>query len=163
MAIPMLSVNEIPSSNNWALMRIAALHPSYKLGSTSWNPIMRMPTAIKLHKVSKTLELQYGADECYHLPAEFLRVHSPSAEVQGHGKPILQYGKLNVALLKLEPTGNYALKLTFDDGHDSGLFTWDYLYQLATRHDQLWQDYLQTLHDAGRTRDPETGVVRLML
>lgn len=123
---------------------------------------MHIPTTIKLHKASKTLELQY-ASKTFTLSAEFLRVHSPSAEVQGHGHPILQYGKLNVALLGVQPSGNYALKLTFDDGHDSGLFTWDYLYQLATRHDQLWQDYLQTLHDAGRTRDPETGVVRLML
>ena len=96
-------------------------------------------------------------------PAEFLRVHSPSAEVQGHGQPILQFGKQNVALLKLEPAGNYALKLTFDDGHDSGLFTWDYLYQLANRQEQLWREYEQALHDAGRTRDPAASVVRLML
>ena len=124
---------------------------------------MRIPTAIKLHKASRTLELEYGPDERYSLSAEFLRVHSPSAEVQGHGKPILQYGKLNVGLSKLEPAGNYALKLTFDDGHDSGLFTWDYLYQLATRQQELWNDYLQALHDAGRTRDPEESVVKLML
>ncbi len=124
---------------------------------------MRVPTAIKLHKVSKILELQYGPQESYQLSAEFLRVHSPSAEVQGHGRPILQYGKQQVALLKLEPTGNYALKLTFDDGHDSGLYTWDYLYQLATRQTQLWQDYLQQLHDAGRSRDPNESPVRLML
>lgn len=121
---------------------------------------MRMPTAIKLHKASRTLELAYGSER-YQLGAEFLRVHSPSAEVQGHGQPILQYGKQNVALLKLEPTGNYALKLTFDDGHDSGLFTWEYLYQLATRQEQLWDNYLQALRAAGRSRDPETSIVRL--
>ncbi len=102
---------------------------------------MRMPTAIKLHKASRTLELAYGSER-YQLGAEFLRVHSPSAEVQGHGKPILQYGKLNVALSRVEPAGNYALKLCFDDGHDSGLYTWDYLYQLATHQEQLWADYL---------------------
>lgn len=123
---------------------------------------MHIPSAIKLHKASRTLELRYGADT-YSLSAEFLRVHSPSAEVQGHGQPILQFGKQNVSLLKLEPAGNYALKLTFDDGHDSGLFTWDYLYQLATRQEQLWHDYLQSLHDAGRTRDPAASVIRLLL
>ncbi|HBZ98756.1 MAG TPA: 1-(5-phosphoribosyl)-5-((5-phosphoribosylamino)methylideneamino)imidazole-4-carboxamide isomerase, partial [Pseudomonas sp.] len=92
---------------------------------------MRIPTAIKLHKASRTLELEYGADERYVLPAEFLRVHSPSAEVQGHGNPVLQTGKLKVALEQIEPAGQYALKLTFSDGHDSGLYTWDYLERLA--------------------------------
>ncbi|HSC83105.1 MAG TPA: DUF971 domain-containing protein [Pseudomonas sp.] len=123
---------------------------------------MRMPTAIKLHKASKTLELQYG-EQSYSLSAEFLRVHSPSAEVQGHGKPILQTGKLGVGLQRLEPAGNYALKLCFDDGHDSGLFTWDYLYQLAIRQDELWADYLAQLAAAGKSRDPSESVVRLML
>ncbi|MFC5694112.1 gamma-butyrobetaine hydroxylase-like domain-containing protein [Pseudomonas sp. GCM10022186] len=124
---------------------------------------MRIPTAIKLHKASRTLELEYGPDERYQLSAEFLRVHSPSAEVQGHGKPILQYGKLRVGLTRLEPAGNYALKLIFDDGHDSGLFTWDYLYQLATHQEELWSDYLQELAAAGRSRDPDESVVKLML
>ena len=124
---------------------------------------MRIPTAIELHKAAKILTLKYANGDVYQLPAEFLRVHSPSAEVQGHGKPVLQTGKLNVALNKIEPAGSYALKLCFDDGHDSGLFTWDYLYQLATRHEQLWGDYLQALHDAGRSRDPQESVVRLML
>ncbi|AZE92539.1 hypothetical protein C4J96_0391 [Pseudomonas orientalis] len=123
----------------------------------------KFPTAVNLHKASNTLGLTYGPDETYQLPAEFLRVHSPSAEVQGHGKPILQYGKLNVKLIKLEPAGQYALKLTFDDGHDSGLFTWDYLYQLAVRQDALWVDYLAELKAAGKTRDPSQSVVRLML
>jgi DUF971 family protein len=123
----------------------------------------RMPTAIELHKASKTLTLKYGPDEVYHLPAEFLRVHSPSAEVQGHGNPILQFGKLGVGLDRIEPAGQYALKLTFDDGHDSGLFTWDYLYQLAQRQDALWADYLAELRNAGKSRDPSESVVRLML
>lgn len=122
-----------------------------------------LPTDIKLHKASKTLSLKYASGEEYHLPAEFLRVHSPSAEVQGHGKPILQYGKLNVGLSKIEPAGQYALKLTFDDGHDSGLFTWEYLYQLAVRQDDLWSDYLAELKAAGKTRDPSESVVKLML
>ena len=122
-----------------------------------------IPTDIKLHKASKTLTLTYASGEEFTLPAEFLRVHSPSAEVQGHGKPILQFGKLNVGLTKIEPAGQYALKLTFDDGHDSGLFTWDYLYQLAVRQDALWADYLAELKAAGKTRDPSQSVVRLML
>ena len=123
---------------------------------------MRTPTAIKLHKASRTLELVYD-DERYSLGAEFLRVHSPSAEVQGHGNPILQHGKQNVGLSRVEPAGNYALKLCFDDGHDSGLYTWDYLYQLATRQDELWSDYLQELAQAGKSRDPSESMVRLML
>ncbi|MDG1579857.1 DUF971 domain-containing protein [Pseudomonas sp. GOM6] len=123
---------------------------------------MPTPSAIKLHKLSKTLELRYG-EQSYSLSAEFLRVHSPSAEVQGHGKPILQTGKLKVGLERIEPAGNYALKLCFDDGHDSGLYTWDYLYQLATRQDALWADYLAELAAAGKSRDPDESVVRLML
>ena len=123
----------------------------------------KFPTAVNLHKTSNTLGLTYGPDEVYQLPAEFLRVHSPSAEVQGHGKPILQFGKLNVRLTKIEPAGQYALKLTSDDGHDSGLFTWDYLYQLAVRQETLWADYLAELKAAGKTRDPSESVVRLML
>ena len=123
---------------------------------------MHIPTAIQLHKASKTLELHYGTDR-YSLSAEFLRVHSPSAEVQGHGQPILQVGKLHVGLKGVEPAGQYALKLVFDDGHDSGLFTWDYLYELATRQEQLWADYLAQLAAAGKSRDPDESVVRLML
>ncbi|WP_366300837.1 DUF971 domain-containing protein [Pseudomonas atacamensis] len=122
-----------------------------------------IPTDIKLHKASKTLTLTYASGEEYTLPAEFLRVHSPSAEVQGHGKPILQFGKLNVGLSKLEPAGNYALKLTFDDGHDSGLFTWEYLYELGKRQNELWDDYLAKLRAAGKSRDPNESFVKLML
>jgi DUF971 family protein len=123
----------------------------------------KLPIAIELHKASKTLTLKYAPDEVYHLPAEFLRVHSPSAEVQGHGKPILQFGKIGVGLNKVEPAGQYALKLTFDDGHDSGLFTWDYLYQLAQRQEALWADYLAELKAAGKSRDPSESIVKLML
>ncbi|HCS44118.1 MAG TPA: 1-(5-phosphoribosyl)-5-((5-phosphoribosylamino)methylideneamino)imidazole-4-carboxamide isomerase [Pseudomonas sp.] len=122
-----------------------------------------IPTDIKLHKASKTLSLKYASGEEFHLPAEFLRVHSPSAEVQGHGKPILQFGKIGVGLTKVEPAGQYALKLTFDDGHDSGLFTWEYLYQLGARQEDLWNDYLAELKAAGKTRDPSESIVKLML
>lgn len=124
---------------------------------------MRIPTAIKLHKASKTLELEYGSDERHVLSAEFLRVHSPSAEVQGHGNPVLQTGKLNVGLEQIEPAGQYALKLTFSDGHDSGLFTWEYLEQLCLRQDELWAEYLKDLAAAGKSRDPSESVIKLML
>lgn len=123
----------------------------------------RLPTAINLHKASRTLRLTYGPGESYELPAEFLRVHSPSAEVQGHGKPILQFGKLGVGLVGVEPAGQYALKLVFDDGHDSGLFTWEYLEQLCLRQQSLWDDYLDELHKAGKSRDPSESAVKLML
>ncbi|MDR0279187.1 MAG: DUF971 domain-containing protein [Paucimonas sp.] len=123
----------------------------------------RLPTAINLHKASKTLSLSYGPDEVYTLPAEFLRVHSPSAEVQGHGNPILQFGKIGVGLDKIEPAGQYALKLSFDDGHDSGLFTWEYLEQLCLRQDELWAEYLKDLAAAGKSRDPSESVIKLML
>lgn len=123
---------------------------------------MHIPTSIKLHRASKTLELHYG-EQRYLLNAEFLRVHSPSAEVQGHGNPVLQFGKQQVALIGIEPAGNYALRLIFDDGHDSGLYSWDYLHELATHQDALWRDYLQRLNAAGRSRDPDESAVRLML
>ncbi len=124
---------------------------------------MLIPTRIKLNKSSKTLELGYANGAQFSLPAEFLRVHSPSAQVQGHGNPILQYGKLHVALTQVQPAGNYALKLVFDDGHDSGLFTWDYLYQLGTHYTPMWQAYLEQLKASGHSRDPSESVVRLML
>jgi len=122
-----------------------------------------IPGNIKLHKASHTLELQYPDGQRFILPAEFLRVHSPSAEVQGHGNPVLQTGKQNVALVGLEAAGNYALKLVFDDGHDSGLYSWEYLYQLGQQQEQLWQDYLDKLHAAGASRDPDVSVVKVML
>ena len=122
-----------------------------------------IPTNIKLHKASRTLELQYADGLVLTLPAEFLRVHSPSAEVQGHGKPVLQVGKQHVALTGVEAAGNYALKLTFSDGHDSGLYSWDYLYQLGQHQQSLWQNYLEQLRAAGASRDPDVSVVRVML
>jgi len=124
---------------------------------------MRIPTAIKLHKASKILELHYGPDEQYRLDAEFLRVHSPSAEVRGHGNPVLQHGKLGVGLSGVEPVGRYALKLVFDDGHSSGLYSWDYLYGLARNRERLWAEYLAQLARAGKSRDPDESTVRLML
>lgn len=112
------------------------------------------PNDIKLHKKSRTLELIYS-DHSYELSAEFLRVLSPSAEVRGHGigNGVLQTGKKFVALTGVQPAGNYALKLIFDDGHDSGLYTWEYLYDLCHRQQQYWQDYLNQLAAANASRD----------
>lgn len=124
-----------------------------------------LPTAIELHRQSRTLELRYGDDETYTLSCEYLRVHSPSAEVRGHGQgqEVLQVGKINVAVTAIQPVGNYALQLTFSDGHDTGLFSWDYLYELCTHQQQYWKIYLQRLHDAGAGRDPDVQVVRIGL
>ncbi|UTW10489.1 gamma-butyrobetaine hydroxylase-like domain-containing protein [Marinobacterium rhizophilum] len=113
-----------------------------------------LPSDIKLHLKSRTLELVY-ADGNFELTAEYLRVHSPSAEVRGHGigQGVLQTGKKLVGLKQVVPAGNYALKIVFDDGHDSGLFTWEYLYDLAHDHDRYWNDYLRQLEAAGASRD----------
>lgn len=112
-----------------------------------------IPTEITLHKQSKCLELGYEGTS-YQLPAELLRVYSPSAEVQGHGpgQEVLQIGKENVAIDQIEPVGHYAIKIYFNDGHDSGLFSWDYLYTLATEQQARWQDYLDRLAAAGHQR-----------
>lgn len=112
------------------------------------------PDAIKVRKNSRCVVLVY-ADQEYSLDFEFLRVYSPSAEVRGHGtgNGVLQVGKKDVVLLRMEPAGNYALKLVFDDGHDSGLYDWDYLRHLCLNHDSLWSDYLQQLQQAGASRE----------
>ena len=120
------------------------------------------PTNIKLHKQSQQLELMYGDQRCFKLSAEFLRVLSPSAEVRGHGTPVLQIGKKNVCITKVEPVGHYAIKLTFDDGHDSGLYSWDYLSELCDHQEQYWDGYLKALHEAGKSREPDAMVVNLM-
>lgn len=116
-----------------------------------------MPTAteIILHQQSKVLELSFDDSAHFKLPFEFLRVYSPSAEVRGHGpgQETLQVGKRKVVLLNIEPAGNYALKLTFDDGHDSGLYSWEYLYELGKAQDSMWQEYLDKLEAAGESRD----------
>jgi DUF971 family protein len=99
--------------------------------------------------------VDFDTGEQFHLPAEYLRVVSPSAEVQGHGgaAPPPVPGKRNVAVIAAEPVGNYAVRLRFDDGHDTGLFSWDLLYRLGREQDQLWADYLQRLSAAGLSRD----------
>ena len=116
---------------------------------------MTTPTEIILHRKSKTLELAFDDGQRFQLPFEFLRVMSPSAEVKGHGpgQEVLQVGKRNVLLSEIEPVGSYAIKLVFDDGHDSGLYTWEYLHQLGSNQQALWQDYLGQLEQAGASRD----------
>lgn len=113
-----------------------------------------IPTSIKVRKSSRCVELGYG-DDLYQLSFEFLRVYSPSAEVRGHGvgNEVLQVGKKDVTLLTMEAAGNYALKLVFDDGHDSGLYDWNYLHHLCINQQSLWADYLQRLEQAGEKRE----------
>src|SRR5699024_9656411 len=124
-----------------------------------WTRMMKIPNKIRLNITDQQLELGYASGEEFALPAEFLRVMSPSAEVQGHGNPVLQTGKQFVRLTNVEAAGNYALKLSFDDGHDSGLYTWDYLYRLGSRQQELWQDYLEQLRNANQFRDPSQSAV----
>ena len=114
-----------------------------------------IPTNVIVHETSKVLELAYENCKNYRLPFEFLRVYSPSAEVRGHGpgQEVLQTGKREVAIVNLEPVGHYALKPTFSDGHDSGLYSWEYLHDLCEHQDELWNDYLQRLESAGANRD----------
>lgn len=123
------------------------------------------PTGIQLHTRSKELELTYAGGEHFHLGCEYLRVYSPSAEVKGHGpgQEVLQTGKQNVAITAIRPVGNYALQLVFDDGHDTGLYSWDYLYQLCKEQESRWQDYLGRMKAAGAQRDPEVQVLKLDL
>jgi len=116
----------------------------------------KTPTEVKLRKRSNRLELIYSDGSLLEFSSEFLRVHSPSAEVRGHGKgqEVLQAGKRNVKLKTVAPVGNYALKLEFDDGHNTGIFSWDYLASLGQDKKTLWYDYLLKLEKAGKTRDP---------
>mgnify|MGYP001821562419 CR=1 FL=1 len=125
----------------------------------------KVPTGIQLHTRSRELELDYGDNEAYRLSCEYLRVYSPSAEVRGHGpgQEVLQTGKQHVAITAIKPVGNYALQLVFDDGHDTGLYSWDYLYQLCLEQERRWQAYLEQLQQAGASRDPDVQVVRLDL
>lgn len=121
------------------------------------------PTGIELHKRRKLLELVYSDDERYELSCEYLRVQSPSAEVKGHGpgQEVLQVGKIDVGIDHIEPVGNYALQLAFSDGHNSGIFSWAYLYELCTNQERNWRNYLDRLAAAGKSRDPNIQVVRI--
>jgi len=114
------------------------------------------PTEIKLHQASRVLELTFANGRGFRLPYEFLRVHSPSAEVRGHGpgQETLQTGKRDVTIKDVEPVGHYAIRPTFSDGHDTGIYSWDYLYDLGQRQDDLWRGYLERLAAAGASREP---------
>jgi len=118
-----------------------------------------IPSEIKLHKKSRILELVYGDDEKYQLAFEFLRVYTPSAEARGHGpgQETLQTGKRNVDLERIEPVGTYALRLVFSDGHDSGLYSWDLLYNLGQHQEELWQEYLKQIEAQGLSRDIDSA------
>jgi DUF971 family protein len=119
----------------------------------------KQPTEIKLHQQSRTLEITFGDGESYQLSHEYLRVYSPSADVSGHGpgQEVLQTGKKDVVISSLVPVGSYAVQINFDDGHDTGLYTWEYLYKLGENHAALWQDYLDKLAAAGASREPRAG------
>ena len=113
------------------------------------------PQDITVHSQSRVLEISFSDGAHYQIPFELMRVYSPSAEVQGHGagQEVLQSGKRDVRLEALEPIGNYAVQPCFSDGHDTGIFSWDYLYFLGAQQEQLWQDYAARLQAAGRDRD----------
>ena len=113
------------------------------------------PTDITVHSQSRVLEVIFSDGKRFRIPFELMRVYSPSAEVQGHGpgQEVLQTGKSEVELTGLEPVGNYAVKPSFSDGHDTGIFSWDYLYFLGSQQDKLWSDYEQRLRAAGVARD----------
>ena len=114
------------------------------------------PVEINLHQKSRTLEISYSDGERFELSYEFLRVHSPSAEVQGHGpgQGVLQVGKQDVLITHIEPVGRYAIQPTFDDGHDTGIYSWETLYDLGKNRDRYWKEYLEKLAKAGHAHQP---------
>jgi DUF971 family protein len=118
------------------------------------------PTEIKLHQQSRLLEIAFDDGSTFQLPCEYLRVYSPSAEVAGHGpgQEVLQVGKKNVGISELVPVGSYAVQINFDDGHDTGLYTWENLYRLGKNQSALWQQYLDRLAAAGASREPLPGI-----
>ena len=116
-----------------------------------------LPTRIVVHQQSRALELAFDDGKVFRLSFEYLRVHSPSAEVRGHGpgQEVLQVGKREVGVERIEPVGHYAIQIFFDDGHSTGLYSWDYLHWLGTQEARLWHDYLRKLNEAGASRDPQ--------
>ena len=124
---------------------------------------MPNPTELTVHQKSRLFEVAFDDGSAFSIPFELMRVYSPSAEVKGHGpgQETLQVGKREVGITGVEPVGNYAVKPLFTDGHESGIFTWDYLYKLGSEHAALWQDYLDRLHAAGFDGDSgrATGTV----
>lgn len=125
---------------------------------------MSMPSQVVLCESKDALVLTYSDGQDYTLPAEYLRVYSPSAEVRGHGEgnETLQFGKRLVTINALEKAGNYALQIVFSDGHNSGIYSWDYLQALAKDYEKKWATYLEKLHIAGLSRDIDSQVIKLM-
>ena len=123
------------------------------------NKSVPQPTEIKLHQKSRILEIAFSDGKTFQLPCEFLRVYSPSAEVRGHGpgQEVLQVGKKNVDITKIEPVGSYAIQLTFSDSHDTGIYSWDLLYVYGMRQQEMWQHYLKRMEEAGASREPQKG------
>lgn len=119
------------------------------------------PTEIKLHQASRKMEIAFADGVRFELPFEYLRVYSPSAEVRGHGpgQETLQVGKREVTISAAEPVGHYALNLFFSDGHDSGIYSWEYLYELGVNQEALWANYLRRMEEAGASRDP--GIAKI--
>ena len=117
-----------------------------------------VPIEIRLRQQSRVMELAFADGRSFSLSYEFLRVHSPSAEVRGHGpgQEVLQTGKRDVDIVAVEPVGNYAIQPRFSNGHDTGIYSWEYLYELGIEQDRLWQDYLRRLEAAGASRDVDT-------
>ncbi|WP_028304499.1 gamma-butyrobetaine hydroxylase-like domain-containing protein [Oceanospirillum maris] len=115
-----------------------------------------VPSKINYRKTANLLELHYSDGTLLELEAELLRVYSPSADVRGHGEgnEVLQTGKKRVTLLDIKPAGSYAIKLCFDDGHDTGLYAWEYLYELGIHKEAFWKDYLRRIEEAGASREP---------
>ena len=113
------------------------------------------PTEIKLHQKSRVLEIAFANGKRFNLPCEFLRVFSPSAEVRGHGpgQEVLQAGKKDVAINRIEPVGTYAVQLYFSDGHDTGIYSWDLFYDYGLHYDEMWRHYLKRLEEAGASRE----------
>jgi DUF971 family protein len=126
--------------------------PSHRTTSAS-------PTSVTVHQASRTLEIGFDDGQVFKIPFELMRVYSPSAEVMGHGpgQETLQTGKREVGIEAIEPVGHYALQPQFSDGHQSGIFTWDYLYHLGANADDLWQQYFDRLKAAGADRDAPMG------
>ena len=114
------------------------------------------PTELNLHQQSRVLDIAFDDGAQFSLPCEYLRVFSPSAEVRGHGpgQEVLQVGKRDVNVSAIEPVGMYAVKLVFTDGHDTGIYSWEYLYDLGAKRDNNWKTYLARLSQAGKSRDP---------
>ena len=117
------------------------------------------PTEIKLHQASRVLEIAFSDGKRFRLPYEFLRVYSPSAEVRGHGpgQEVLQVGKKNIEITAIEPVGSYAVQPVFSDGHDTGIYSWDYFYNLGLNQDEMWRTYLRRIEEAGASREPLPG------